>query len=166
MTDLDLAKIKEAAERATPYEGYSVDVDGNVISTIGWRGSNKRHLTPHPNSHGYMRVKVRVAGKMKAALVHKLVCVAFHGPKPTHHHEVCHIDGDKTNNSPTNLVWGTRKDNANDRKRHGHEKAAENGRASAHKLRGRYNPVCRRGHDKEGRRSCNECRRNARDGNA
>jgi hypothetical protein len=49
--------------------------------------------------------------------VHRLVAMAFHGP-PTEDASVCrHLDGDSTNNSATNLAWGTRRDNANDRER-------------------------------------------------
>lgn len=51
--------------------------------------------------------------------VHKLVAITFIGPKPTESHEVCHRDGDPTNNRVENLYWGTRSDNVQDMLRHG-----------------------------------------------
>lgn len=33
--------------------------------------------------------------------------------------EVRHLDGDKRNTAPSNLVWGTARENAADRERHG-----------------------------------------------
>lgn len=44
--------------------------------------------------------------------VHRLVCEAFHGqPKEG---QVClHLDEDATNNKPSNLKWGTQKENMN-----------------------------------------------------
>lgn len=154
----EIAALAEKATRPTKHAGYFVCSDGAVWSSIPWRGQSLRPLTPKPNSHGYLAVKVRTSTGMRKALVHKLVCDAFHGPKPTPIHEVRHLDGNKTNNSSDNLAWGTRSENAQDRKRHGTERSAENGRRGADKLR-RYTPTCRRGHDKEGRTSCEECRR-------
>lgn len=51
--------------------------------------------------------------------VHTLVALHFIGPKPSPVHEVRHLDGDNLNPRVDNLAWGTRKDNAIDRDRHG-----------------------------------------------
>lgn len=51
-------------------------------------------------------------------LVHRLVLEAFGGPCPDGM-ECRHLDGVRTNNAASNLCWGTRQDNADDRKRHG-----------------------------------------------
>lgn len=50
--------------------------------------------------------------KKKTYKVHRLICEAFHGtPKPG---QVCmHLDENSKNNSPTNLAWGTQKENLN-----------------------------------------------------
>jgi hypothetical protein len=43
---------------------------------------------------------------------HRLICEAFHGPAP--HGSVCmHLDENAANNAPTNLAWGTQKENLN-----------------------------------------------------
>jgi hypothetical protein len=51
--------------------------------------------------------------------VHVLVCEAFHGPRPADDHEVRHLDGNQGHNAEGNLAWGTRQENAADRRRHG-----------------------------------------------
>lgn len=45
--------------------------------------------------------------------VHKLVCEAFHGPKPFVGAIVLHKDDNPMNNRPENLKWGTQKENLN-----------------------------------------------------
>jgi len=50
--------------------------------------------------------------------VHRLVCFLFHGP-PKRNQEVRHLDGNRKNNHPTNLCWGTRKENMLDAVKHG-----------------------------------------------
>ncbi|NPZ46295.1 HNH endonuclease [Pseudomonas aeruginosa] len=60
-----------------------------------------------------------IGGKRKRERVHRLVAILFHGPRPTPFHQVCHVDGDKLNNSSNNLYWGDARENAADRKRHG-----------------------------------------------
>ncbi|MFS2027687.1 HNH endonuclease signature motif containing protein [Massilia sp. CT11-137] len=159
---MDTDKLKALALAATIYPGYSVDRDGNVWSESNWRGYGRRMLTQFPNSHGYPSVKVKFEGRMKKALVHVMVCRAFHGPKPSDAHQVRHLNGIRSNCRADNLAWGTPKENAEDRERHGTGKAAENGRTSAWKLVGRGRPTCIRGHDKRGKPNCSQCRRERR----
>jgi len=58
-------------------------------------------------------------GSRVRVVVHKLVAWVFLGHPPTSNHEVCHKNGDKKDNRVTNLKWGTRKENAADREKHG-----------------------------------------------
>ena len=67
-------------------------------------------------------------------LVHSLVAKKYLPPRPSEHHQIRHLDGNKTNNSVENLSWGTAKENADDRKAHGmtscgikHSKATRRG---------------------------------------
>src|SRR5690554_2845966 len=106
--------------------GYEVDCEGRVFADTGWRGYGVRELTQDLNSHGYPSVRVTFPdGRRKRLFVHTLVAEYHLPPRPTASHEVCHIDGDRTNNRADNLRWGTRKDNAADREAHGRTSRGE-----------------------------------------
>lgn len=100
-------------------EFYEVTQDGRVYSTTNWRGINHRELVQDLNSHGYPSVRMLIEGKRVRKLVHRLVAKKFLSPRPTPQHQIRHLDGDKTNNAAENLAWGTAKENAADRERHG-----------------------------------------------
>lgn len=70
------------------------------------------------NSFGYRYVSLARDGRHKRCRVHQLVLLAFVGPRPTGL-QGCHGDGDPANNARTNLRYGTPRDNAEDRVRHG-----------------------------------------------
>lgn len=53
------------------------------------------------------------AGKNKTRRVALLVCEAFNGPKPFAAAVCMHDDEDSRNNVPSNLKWGTQKQNLN-----------------------------------------------------
>lgn len=138
MSNLDkfLAEVRARVDAA----GYTVLRDGRIWShKSDWRGYGSREMKQDLNSHGYPRVRLTIDNKRKTFMVHTLVAMFHIGPRPTLLHEVCHRDGDKNHNHVRNLYWGTRKDNAADRTKHGNCKAAENGRKSAHKLKGNKN---------------------------
>lgn len=50
--------------------------------------------------------------------VHRLVALTFLGTPPSPKHEAAHWDGDRKNNQPSNLRWGTPQENSSDRLRH------------------------------------------------
>lgn len=114
-------------------KAYLIRPNGDVYSKTNWRGCGERLMKPDLNSHGYLRVRLTVNGNRKVYLVHKLVVEKYLGPRPTPQHEVCHLDGNKQNNNVSNLRWGTRKENAADRTKHGNCKASQNGKRSAKK---------------------------------
>lgn len=68
-------------------------------------------------SNGLGHLKVGLANR-KREWVHRLVCLAFHGPCPDGM-EVRHLDGDPANNRISNLRYGTHSENMLDRRRHG-----------------------------------------------
>jgi len=49
----------------------------------------------------------------KSYRISKLICEAFHGPKPFPKAVAMHADDDETNNRASNLSWGTQKQNLN-----------------------------------------------------
>ena len=83
-------------------KGYEVSSHGNVRSL--YRG--RRHLKPAVNRSGYQNVVLYSDedGKPKTQAVHRLVAIAF-VPNPNQLPWVNHIDGDKLNNSVSNLEW-------------------------------------------------------------
>lgn len=87
--------------------------DGHVAR---YRG---RILKLHPDEFGYLEAVLSRGSKGKTFGVHFLQCAAFHGPKPTPDHCARHLDGQQLNNTPDNVVWGTRSENMQDKARHG-----------------------------------------------
>ena len=80
------------------YEGfYKIDHTGCVYS-------KRKIIKPYDNGHGYLAVQLWKNGKCKQFYIHRLVAAAFI-PNPNNYREINHIDGDKTNNSVSNLEW-------------------------------------------------------------
>jgi hypothetical protein len=106
------------------FDGYYAGEDGLIYSCqSNWRGYGIRSLSTQCSHDGYNLVYLTVGiGKTKKKKVHFLVCSAFHGKKKLAELEVRHLDGNRLNNKPNNLKWGTRSENAMDRSKHGKKK--------------------------------------------
>ena len=114
------------------YEGiYEVSSHGRVRSVdreiTDSRGQARRikgkvRRTPL-DKYGYPTVDLWKQGKGQTRTVHSLVTEAFIGPRPEGM-EVCHSDGDGTNNRLENLRYGTHSENMLDRVRHGTDRDA------------------------------------------
>lgn len=76
-------------------------------------------LKPTVKEDGYHRVAVWLDGRRVWRSVHKLVCLAYHGPQPDKQSMACHRDGNKDRNEYRNLYWGDAKSNYLDAVRHG-----------------------------------------------
>lgn len=63
-----------------------------------WASDHKRYIFRHSG---------------KTYKVARLVCEAFHGPAPFKGAVCMHLDENARNNKPTNLKWGTQKENLN-----------------------------------------------------
>lgn len=112
------------------FPGYRVGDDGTVWSCwvrvrLGYArgtkcviGTEWKRLKAKPNSRGYPRVTLCRDGKIVQRTVHRIVLEAFVGPRPQGL-QCCHEDDVKTNNSLTNLRWGTPKSNQADSIRNG-----------------------------------------------
>lgn len=70
-------------------------------------------------AYGYPLVNLSRGAVKRAWPVHRLVCEAFHGRRPSESHQVAHYDGNPTNNHIDNLRWATAKENTEDQIRHG-----------------------------------------------
>lgn len=89
------------------YEGlFEIDSNGDIFSLVtGIKRKPVDHCT------GYNTIGLHRNGKHKTYRWHRLVAEAF-VPNPDKKSEVNHKDGNKKNNTPDNLEWCTRKENA------------------------------------------------------
>lgn len=101
--------------RPTAYENYFLDDEGNVWSK---KSKKLRKLKPQ-FSRGYKYFGFYLDSGEKRIALHTLICTAYHGERPSVNHQVRHLDGDKQNNEPSNLAWGTQKENELDKIAHG-----------------------------------------------
>lgn len=100
------------------HPGYCVGNDGTVWSRKNGRYGFKstwRLQKPKTEESGHLRITFDSTHQFH---VHRLVLCAFVGPQPEGR-ESCHRDGDPSNNSASNLYWGTRLDNVKDAIKHG-----------------------------------------------
>jgi DNA-binding transcriptional LysR family regulator len=107
---------------------YSVSSLGRVRSMA--RGAAKI-LIPQNAGNGYLHVGMRQHGKQVNRLVHRLVLEAFVCLCPDGC-EAAHLDGTRTNNTPGNLEWVTRKVNHSHKILHGTSQRGE--RQAQHKI--------------------------------
>jgi len=124
------------------YWGYSVTHDGHVFTHRKRFGKGKGHgggvridwnfqkeLNHFRGHGGYMYVSISTDHGQRSIPIHVLLTDAFIGPRPPGL-EVRHLDGNPTNNSLSNLVYGSKKENAKDRIRCGkHTIGESHGRA-------------------------------------
>lgn len=105
----DHGRVKSVERRVPFVNRWGQEITRRVPERI-------REAVVHPNGgHLYLTLHNR---KRRQYFVHRLVMAAFVGPCPDGM-EVCHNDGDPTNNRLENLRYGTSKDNAADQHRHG-----------------------------------------------
>lgn len=115
--------------------GYAVSACGRVYSY--WKNNaphkpeitNKpQELSPACQAGRYFSITLSADGQSKIPVgVHRLVLMAWQRA-PNHKEQARHLDGNPQNNRIENLCWGTAKDNAADRERHGNTmRGAKNG---------------------------------------
>lgn len=102
------------------FEDYAVSSQGAVKRATRAQGTVagqeiKRHTQ---TSTGYPNVRLRKEGKTVTVPIHRLVALAFLGPRPDGAH-IRHLDGDKSNICAANLAYGTASENAQDKIAHG-----------------------------------------------
>lgn len=115
MTEQVLSQDLEIWKPVLGWEQYETSNLGNVISTHSGR---RKRLKKCVCNHGYERVYLYCGSRRKMFLVHRLVATHFIA-NPLGLAQVNHVDGNKTNNSITNLEWCSCRQN--------HEHAIKNG---------------------------------------
>ena len=93
-----IVKIKE-------FDHHTIDENGVVTNT-----KTGKVLTPNLRKNGYMLMTIYEFGKPYKRYLHRLIAEAFI-PNPEHKRTINHIDGNKTNNSLSNLEWATDSEN-------------------------------------------------------
>ena len=98
-----------------PLSSYAVTSDGRVIGY--WRG--RVVLSGSLDKDGYRRFTL-IADDLSRAYPRaaQLICAAFNGPCPDGM-EVRHLNGNNSDDSAGNLIWGTHQQNIDDKTRHG-----------------------------------------------
>lgn len=99
--------------------GYMISDKARVKSSdkiVVFKDGRKRFfkgtmITINMNPNGYQQVTLKVNRKSTTKYIHRLVAEYF-VPNPQGLPCVNHIDGDKTNNLPSNLEWCTYQDNS------------------------------------------------------
>jgi hypothetical protein len=85
-------------------QGYMASTLGRIKSPYGG-APREGSLT---GGGKYYRSSIQYAdGTTKYQKTHILVCIAFHGDRPSTEHTVDHKDRNSLNNSPSNLRWAT-----------------------------------------------------------
>lgn len=98
------------------YPGYFAGSDGSIYSA---KHGKFRKLKPAFDGAGrYMFVNPCFDGKAKPRNVHRLVCMAWHG-EPAEDMVASHLNGDRSDNRPENLIWETQQANLARRVEHG-----------------------------------------------
>lgn len=120
--------------RVPDWRSYEVSDGGNVRS-VDRVLADGRHcggvtLTAKPDAHGYPRVTLRDGNRRKTVKVHVLVMAAFTGPCPEGQ-QVRHWNDNPLDNTLGNLVYGTPKDNAEDKKRNRENRGIEQAKEQA-----------------------------------
>lgn len=100
-------------------QGRIRSVDRYAYSKNRWGGISKRFLKSQiiaqgDQGGGYMIVNLYRDGEVTVVTVHRAVLEAFVCPRPSKL-EGLHNDDNKNNNRLTNLSWGTKQQNENDK---------------------------------------------------
>jgi len=128
---------KELWRDIPDFTDYMVSDTGKIKSKSrkSWNGQawfelEGKLMKPHPNRRGYLSIKLRRDKETHTKEVHRLVLKAFKGEPPKRNTQARHLDGNKINNSVSNLEWGTVTKNIEDKKIHGRNNDGErNGQA-------------------------------------
>ncbi len=96
--------------------GIVRSVEREILYKNGDVRLHKSFVLSQKNKSGrYPKVGLWKNNKVKYVSVHVLMLESFIGPRPSKQHEGCHRDDNQNNNDLSNLYWGTKKQNTEDR---------------------------------------------------
>src|SRR5690242_17520666 len=110
-------------EEWRPIPGYEATY---AISSLGRVWSFPRYKCRggmrkiHVGKRGYPVIALVQSGVQKTFEIHRLVALAFHGPRPEGA-VVRHLDGNPLRSHADNLMWGTPHENNMDKVAHGRD---------------------------------------------
>lgn len=113
--------VAEEWRKVVSFPAYSVSSFGRVRRDDIIRGGGGSTRIPsgvlatRPLPLGHLQVTLSMNNKPRTFLVHRLVAEAFLPPPEATKDCVCHKDDDPSNNDPSNLFWGDRVDNSDDK---------------------------------------------------
>jgi hypothetical protein len=153
------------------FEGYyEVSDHGRVRSLDRWidyatghRAFRKgRMMRTHPLPHtGHLNIKLKREGSVTSTGVHVLVAAAFIGSRPAGM-DVCHNNGNPSDNRPENLRYDTPRENRIDSVRHGTHNEARKTHCKWGHPYDEVNTVHLIGRNGRDRRECRPCKQEAR----
>ena len=89
-------------------EKYMISDHGKV-----WNVQDNKFPSIFQDDEGYYRVYIRTSNGFKSKYIHRLVKIEFDGFDPDpEKDQVDHVDCNKGNNTPSNLEWVTKEENA------------------------------------------------------
>lgn len=91
-----------ASRREVPgAPGYTVASNGDIY------GVRSKPLTRTFTRTGQPTVSIKFEGRHTHKTVASIVCLAFHGPRPSTDHYAVYLNGDRTDARPENVAWRT-----------------------------------------------------------
>lgn len=84
------------------FPNYKISNLGNIINSKG----EKLSIGKRKSNSGYIQVRLCNKGKYYYRYIHKLIAVTFI-PNPNNYRTVNHINGNKLDNTITNLEWAS-----------------------------------------------------------
>jgi len=102
--------MKEIFKPIKDFPNYEISNLGNVKSLGNSKWRKEKIMKSSVWNKGYKMLILCKNGKEKAMQVHRLIATAFI-PNPLNKPQVNHIDGNKINNSVSNLEWVTAREN-------------------------------------------------------